>query len=288
VDFGKSIGLMFSQISKVDDLSGIASRILTIPDTAMLPPPPSSFVYEELKLAEKGRVLHLESVSMRRRGRVEEKGEGYLLENVNLEVKAGARVLIRGSNGSGKTSLMRLISGRFSTAFSTGTIRCIPSDSCGFLPARNYFPPQSSLADHLAYPKPKGDFSMADMAKALREMGLSDLVPGLSNGKVFDPKKTLSDGEQRRLSLARVWLHQPYLAFLDEPLVSIRGVEPYVALTRRIPTLVTISHNNDPAFEKLHSMLFTIQPHGKTVITNLDHEDNGFAHVKVAAGTLTS
>eukprot|EP00466_Bigelowiella_natans_P014380 jgi/Bigna1/67173/fgenesh1_pg.3_\ len=122
----------------------------------------------------------------------------------------------------------------------------------------DYFPPKSTLRTALSYPLPSG--LEARTTRAMLKAPES----------LFDVKSLgLSNGEQRRLSLARVWLRKPQIAFLDEPLFSIRGFAPYTALLRRIPTVVTVSHNREEGFESQHTHVLEILHDGSSALSKI-------------------
>ncbi|HUG59327.1 MAG TPA: ABC transporter ATP-binding protein/permease [Candidimonas sp.] len=75
-------------------------------------------------------------------------GNALLLENLNLEVLAGAPLLIRGPSGSGKTTLLRAIAGLW--PYCQGTV-IRPAHDTLFLSQKPYLP-LGSLRDALHYP----------------------------------------------------------------------------------------------------------------------------------------
>jgi len=264
VDLGKSLGLLFRQIAEMDIVSGVAQRVFTI-KKAVDEAKEESLVEDNAatltRLESKDGSVEIKGLSVPKPD-----GEGWLLQDVSFMVKEGDTFLIKGANGAGKTTLLRALTDRFKFSGIKGFMRIPSQKDSMFLPANNYFPPDSTISAHLAYPlhhdseKKEGNkFTNAEMELALKALGLFErLGEAFQNNIVFNPRKELSDGEQRRLSLARVWLHKPEVAFLDEPLASIRGLEPYKKVLERAKTVVTVSHNMDKEFDGLHTNIMTL------------------------------
>jgi Fe-S cluster assembly ATP-binding protein len=157
-----------------------------------------------------------------------------LLSDINLNIKKGARHLIRGRNGSGKTSLAQIVAGNPDYKIDTGKIvfnkKDITNESPAarallgiFIGAQNVpeipgltwtsFLKHSSAAHH-QYNTGK-DLSMAKF--------LSDLE--IARARLDIPKEWLnrsvnegfSGGERKRMMFLRLLLANPKLAVLDEP-----------------------------------------------------------------------
>lgn len=195
IDLGKSLGLLFRQLGRLDTVTGIAVRTLTIlkaAEEAEQNERKGKSIYSNI--GEKGgteraaniisveekkwdggfsiEALHLPEPRFTRGTRtidnkdeaVKEESVPILLKNLSITVKRGYRVLVRGENGAGKTTLLRLLTGRCKTLALNGTVYIPPPSKCAFLPARNYFPPHATLPQILSYPNEEGWIALINMS----------------------------------------------------------------------------------------------------------------------------
>ncbi|MDP3522363.1 MAG: ATP-binding cassette domain-containing protein [Hydrogenophaga sp.] len=168
------------------------------------------------------------------------------LREVNLRIQAGERVALVGANGSGKSSLLRLLNGLLSP--SEGVARVPPAHAQAMLFQRPFLL-RTSVCNNVALGlwlagTPWRE-AKARSQLALQRTGLADLAQRRG--------RELSGGQQQRLALARAWARQPQALLLDEPTASLdphakREVEALIAEfavsgTERPMTLVFASHN---------------------------------------------
>ena len=167
-----------------------------------------------------------------------------LIKNLNLVLPQGVSLLIKGASGAGKTTLLRTVAGLWS--YSEGRVHC-PQQNTLFLSQKPYLP-QGRLIDALYYPEPAPDnVDLNQAAQAMRQVQLGHLADKLEQEN--DWTRVLSLGEQQRLSFARVLLHKPTVAFLDEATASIdEGLEDamYRLLRTELPktTIISVGHRS--------------------------------------------
>ena len=171
------------------------------------------------------------------------------LQDVSLEIYSGEQVALIGANGSGKSTMLRLLNGLHQP--SQGRVN-LPPCRQAMLFQRPHMLRTSSLnkvAIGLWLDRSL-ELGWADCKLRARE-ALS--VVGLS-GVTQQNAATLSGGQQQRLALARAWAREPQLLFLDEPTASLdppakREVEALVHQLikpqgqKMATTLVFASHN---------------------------------------------
>jgi putative ATP-binding cassette transporter len=165
-----------------------------------------------------------------------------LLSAENIEIKPGDSVLIAGPSGAGKSTLFRAIAGIW--PFGDGVVQVPASARVMVMPQQPYFP-VSTLAAAISFPDPPGTFDDAQLAGALTAVGLPQLVERLDQEAHWD--RTLSQGEQQRLGMARALLQKPDFLLLDESTASLdEGAEAtlYKLLKTRLAstTLISIGH----------------------------------------------
>lgn len=141
-----------------------------------------------------------------------------MLEERNVEIKAGDRVLMVGESGAGKTLLFRTLSGLW--LWGGGRITWPKGESIQYMPRTPYLPP-GALREVIAYPSAVGDFEPRQFEDALKSVGLESLIPKLDLRKRWDKK--LDDDEQQALAFARVRLHNPQWLLIDEVLDAVDG-----------------------------------------------------------------
>jgi vitamin B12/bleomycin/antimicrobial peptide transport system ATP-binding/permease protein len=180
-----------------------------------------------------------------------------LLDGADLTLTAGHSVVITGRSGSGKTTLFRVLAGIW--PFGRGQVE-IPARSF-FLPQRPYIP-LGTLRHIITYPNAVEAFSQTDIAQALTDAGLPQLVDRLDNDDNWPAR--LSGGEQQRIALARALLAKPDWIFLDEATASLdpeAETELYATLKARLPnaTLVSIAHRPSVAAFHEQKLVFKRQ-----------------------------
>jgi len=164
-----------------------------------------------------------------------------LLREVSFTVAQGESLLIAGSTGTGKSTLLRAIAGIW--PYGRGDIR-LPEGTCLFLPQRPYLP-LGSLQYAVLYPREDLNVPVARISTILREVGLPELVAELDAVQNWSAR--LSLGEQQRLAFARVLLIQPTIVFLDEASSALdeAGEAQLYRLLRTAPwhpTIVSVGH----------------------------------------------
>jgi uncharacterized ABC transporter ATP-binding protein HI_0036 len=181
-----------------------------------------------------------------------------LIKNLNLHLPQGSSLLIKGPSGSGKTTLLRTIAGLW--AYSEGTVRC-PQHDVLFLSQKPYLP-QGRLIDALFYPQvAPEDVDLVNAAQIMQQVQLGHLAEKLTQEN--DWTRVLSLGEQQRLSFARVLMHKPLAAFLDEATASMdEGLEDamYRLLREGLPQTTIISVGHRSTLQTHHQQHLLINP----------------------------
>jgi heme exporter protein A len=157
-------------------------------------------------------MLSAQNLSCRRGGRT-------VFTGIEFTVESGGFLLVAGANGSGKSSLLRVLAGLIEpTDGSVGWYKTLIGDDPAAHRGRVHYvghldatKPHLTVAETLAYWRAlrgDGDINAAMDAFSLRELAHS-------------PVRRLSAGQRRRLNLSRLALDTAPLWLLDEPATAL-------------------------------------------------------------------
>jgi sulfate-transporting ATPase len=194
-----------------------------------------------------------------------------ILKNISLNFFPGAKIGVLGLNGSGKSSLLRIMAGVDDNY--DGEVVRMPGIRVGYLEQEPQLPAGKSVRDaveegmgevaaakkrldevYAAYSEPDADFDkLAEeqaRLEALINAGGADELEVAADALRLPPWEAtvehLSGGEKRRVALCRLLLSKPDLLLLDEPTnhLDAESVEWLEQFLQRFPgTVVAVTHD---------------------------------------------
>lgn len=210
--------------------------------------------------------------TMRAEGLTSTYGEKVLFDQVSFIINENDRIGLIGVNGSGKTSLLNVISGEVSPE--SGTITCPNDYRIGYLKQQPELDPDKTIMDAIfagdqevfklirqyelaldrfsnhpddpetidRYTKLQAQMDQADAWEA--DSQVKTILTQLKIKKVSQKIGNLSGGQQKRVGLAQVLIQQPDLLLLDEPtnhldLDSIVWLQDFLATYKGAVLVVT-------------------------------------------------
>ncbi len=166
-------------------------------------------------------------------------GDRLLFDSITFGVNEGDKIGVIAKNGTGKSTLLRLLAEIESP--DSGKITFRNGLRVGFLEQSPLFTQGDTLMENLLAVIPENDhdeWSHEDKVKQmLSQLGIDDAYQSVAH---------LSGGQIKRAALARVLLGNPDLLILDEPtnhldLAVVEWLENY--LTRQRVTLLMVTHD---------------------------------------------
>ncbi|HSQ29019.1 MAG TPA: ABC transporter ATP-binding protein, partial [Gemmatimonadaceae bacterium] len=154
-------------------------------------------------------------------------GERVALDRVNVRIREGEIFGLLGPNGSGKTTMIRMLCGVLAPSGGRATVGGydiarepeMVKRAIGYVSQKFSLYPDLSVRENLDF---YGDaYRVPPAAAAARKRELLTLC-GL-DGREEQASGSLSGGLKQRLALACALIHQPRILFLDEPTA---GVDP--------------------------------------------------------------
>ena len=197
-----------------------------------------------------------------------------VLKDISLSFFPGAKIGVLGLNGSGKSSLLKIMAG--ADRDYDGEATPMPGLRIGFLPQEPQLDPQKTVRDtvedgmadvlaakarleeiYAAYAEPDADFDALAVEQAKYEAIIAasgadsdvqmEIAADALRLPAWDAKiATLSGGEKRRVALCRLLISRPDMLLLDEPTnhldaESVEWLEQYL---QKFPgTVIAVTHD---------------------------------------------
>ena len=193
-----------------------------------------------------------------------------VVNEAEIAIQPGERVLVTGESGTGKSTLVRAVAGLW--PWGAGEVQFMEEAKLFLLPQRPYVP-TGSLRRAVTYPAPAEQWTEAEIGAALSEVGLDHLVPRIEEEAAWD--QILSGGEKQRLAFARVLLHRPDILVLDEATSALDPPSQDMLMAKISEALLDatiISVGHRPELEAFHSRKIILERRidGARLVSDID------------------
>jgi putative ATP-binding cassette transporter len=189
--------------------------------------------------------LHIQNLS------VAQTNGDLVIDDPDLVITQGEKVLIKGESGTGKSTLIRAMAGLW--PWGSGSILRPANATVEFMPQQPYMP-LGTLRHVLEYPQPDVSRSENEIREILQKCGLEHLYARLDEEDQW--QKILSGGEQQRVAFARTLLKKPDIVIMDEATSALEQLSQARVMSffeneLKDATLLSVAHR--PELEVYHT-----------------------------------
>lgn len=174
-----------------------------------------------------------------------------VINDANVVITEGEKVLIGGESGTGKSTLIRAIAGLW--PWGSGSITLPKDASIAFVPQKAYMP-RGTLREVLLYPAGAGAVDQASISRALERCGLEYMAGKIDRSENWD--QVLSGGERQRIAFARLMLQKPKIIVMDEATSALdenSQASLLSLLNDELNQSTVLSVGHRPGLEEYHS-----------------------------------
>ena len=177
-------------------------------------------------------------------------GDRWLFREVEQVLQYGERVALIGPNGTGKTTLLRLIMGEVEPT--TGTVAVGPSVRIGYMPQQQeVLDPNESALETIQHLSPMSETEIFNFLHYFL----------IYRDKVRLPTANLSYGERSRLMLARLVVSGANCLLLDEPInhLDIPSRQQFETALEAFPGTVLVSVHDRAFIERFATSIWRVK-----------------------------
>ncbi len=177
----------------------------------------------------------------------------HALRDLTMTIEPGRTTALVGLSGAGKSTIVNLLDKFYVPDSGSITLDGVPlgewdtqvlRDNIGLVLQKNHIF-SGTIEENIRYGRP--DATRVEVMEAARKAYIYDQVMALPDG--FDSNATqLSGGQQQRIAIARMFLKDPPIIFLDEPTASLDAIateqiKNSIDAIKQGRTVIVISHN---------------------------------------------
>lgn len=158
----------------------------------------------------------------------------FVLKDVSLQIKAGKKIAILGRSGTGKSTLLKLLTGALSPLHGKVLLNSEHAHTnllSKYISVLNQKPHlfDTTIGNNVRIGKPEA--TDEEIWKALEKVQLASHIASLPDGlqtKMHEMGKRFSGGERQRVAFARTLMQEAPIMVLDEPTI---GLDPKTELS---------------------------------------------------------
>jgi len=180
-----------------------------------------------------------------------------VVNEADIKIARGEKVLVVGESGTGKSTLVRAIAGLW--PWGSGEIE-LKFEGLFFMPQKPYVP-LGTLRRAVAYPLSPEEADEAMVRTAVEEVGLGHFLDRLDEDTATW-EHILSGGEKQRLAFARVLIQRPETIIMDEATAALdppSQEQLMRLLLERLPEATVISVGHRPELEAFHTRKLVLE-----------------------------
>lgn len=183
------------------------------------------------------------------------------IKNINLSIKKGELIVLKGASGSGKSTILSLVAGlskpssgevivdnRQISKFPDNFASDFRQEYIGFIFQKYNLIPNLSVKDNILLPLIPKNLDTSEAKKLLEKVMLDFKI----EHKKDEIVKNLSGGEQQRVAIARSQINNPKIVIADEPTANLDKVlsQHFISILEELKnsgkTIIVATH--DPLF----------------------------------------
>ena len=177
----------------------------------------------------------------------------HAIRNLSMTIEPGKTTALVGLSGAGKTTIVNLLDKFYAPNSGSITLDGVPlaewdtqvlRDNIGLVLQKNHIF-SGTIAENIRYGNPSA--TREEVEQAARQAYIYDLIVALPDGFNSNALQ-LSGGQQQRIAIARMFLKNPPIIFLDEPTASLDAIateqiKNSIDAIKQGRTVIVISHN---------------------------------------------
>ena len=177
----------------------------------------------------------------------------HAIRNLSMTIEPGKTTALVGLSGAGKTTIVNLLDKFYAPNSGSITLDGVPlaewdtqvlRDNIGLVLQKNHIF-SGTIEENIRYGNPSA--TREEVEQAARQAYIYDQIVALPDGFNSNALQ-LSGGQQQRIAIARMFLKNPPIIFLDEPTASLDAIateqiKNSIDAIKQGRTVIVISHN---------------------------------------------